>query len=288
VPLDAAAGQRDLSPRTTRGAAFARELAGQGVSLILIGEASRELIEAAGHRGPGAVYPDLAFSLAGALQARSPAADPPVVGINPMPVYDRRYWCVHDNSLYEDYVTELARFADTLITAGRRVVLWSTQPRDELVVVDVLDALEARRPGGIDRTAMTRAPRTVAELVAALRELDVAVATRFHGVVMALWTGLPTLAICYHRKQDDLMRDVGQGDYSLVFERLDADELVARYYRLEADLGSARNTIRGRVEQYRRELDEQYDGLFGPPATEADRHGAEHQATAGVAGAAGR
>ncbi len=237
---------------------------------------SLALLRDHGYQGRASVYPDLAFSLPDRQEDKPlPQGQRPVVGINPMPVYDRRYWCVHDDKLYARYVREMALFTKGLLDQKYPCFLWSTQPRDELVIVDILNHLENSLEQDIDREAMTRMPRTVADLVLMLGEMDIAVPTRFHGVVLSLWNGTPTLSVCYHRKQRDLMEDMGQGRHAVTFETLDAQELLTRFSALAEDLPAAKAQIAASNAAYEQALDQQYDGLLG---TTAPHH--QHSASA--------
>ncbi len=180
-----------------------------------------------------------------------------------MPVYDSRYWHQSDDGLYQNYVQAVAEFARDRMQVGHRIILWSTQPRDELVIDDILDRMDQSGDSPADRESISRKPRSVAELVAILGELDVAVATRFHGVVLSLWAGLPTLAIYYHRKQRDLLAEFDLGDYSVAFEDVSAAHLNTLFAGLQARHDSVSSAILERVRDYQRQLDQQYDGLYG-------------------------
>ncbi len=173
----------------------------------------------------------------------------------------------------------MAEFARDRILAGHRIILWSTQPRDELVIDDILDRMDQSGDGPVDRESISKKPRSVAELVAVLGELDVAVATRFHGVVLSLWMGLPTLAIYYHRKQRDLLSDFGLGDYSIAFEDVSAAQLNNLFEGLQARHASVSSAILERVHEYQDQLDQQYDGLYGNRAASPQKASASQALT---------
>jgi polysaccharide pyruvyl transferase WcaK-like protein len=235
-------------------------------------KASQQLLEESGYRGKSWVYPDLAFGLPGALGSRGGlTADAKLlVGINPMPVYDKRYWFVHDEGLYQGYVEQLAACAAEFMADGHQCILWSSQPRDELVIEDVMLALEARLGRSLDRAEMVHAPRSVKSLLDTLGQLDLSIATRFHGVVLSLWAGLPTVSICYYRKQNDVMEDLGQGGMTLAFEDLDGEVLLERFRELAARRGLVRGELETGVQVYRQALSAQFDGLFGAVGSRQD------------------
>lgn len=88
----------------------------------------------------GPVYPDLAHSLA----ARYPYIRTPsrssrmLVSVNPMPVYDARYWYQADEDKYRTYVDRLSCLCRRILQDGHELALFSTQEKDENVMDDVL------------------------------------------------------------------------------------------------------------------------------------------------------
>ena len=131
-------------------------------------------------------------------------------------------------------------------------------------------ALEARLERSLDRAKMVHAPRSVKSLVDTLRQLDLTVATRFHGVVLSLWAGLPTVSICYYRKQNDVMEDLGQGGMTLAFEDLESEALLNCLRELSERRGVVRGELAKGVQGYRQALENQFDGLFGPVGSRED------------------
>lgn len=229
--------------------------------------ASKQLIEGGRRRDFGAVYPDLAHGLV--LQApsasRAAGREPPkrpTVGINPMPVYDRRYWHDPDDSQYRHYVERLAMFASMLLRDDYGVFFFPTQARDEHVIEDILEALDPDLRRSIDSKTLVRAGKTVATLMDVYASADLIVATRFHGVLLALRAGLPVLGICYFRKTRDLLREVGQENCAVELETFTALDLYARLQALERDVPNTRARIRERGEEYRAALRSQYDCVF--------------------------
>lgn len=225
--------------------------------------ASKQLIETTGFRELGDVYPDLAHGIAWSAGGAHPSADKRItVGINPMPVYDGRYWPMPDDHRYRDYVGRLAKFASILLREGYRVFFFPTQSRDENVIQDVLRTLDDDVRAGIDRNAAVRAGESVAELMNVYRAADIVVATRFHGVLLALRAARPVLGICYFRKTRDLLRDVGQEHYAVELETFGVSDLLARFKALEANRASVAATIHARGAEYRSALRVQYQNVF--------------------------
>jgi len=103
---------------------------------------SQKLIESFGVKGQTSVYPDLAYSLCrrprrlNAHENRQ-RNQKPTVGINAMPIYDSRYWYIHDAQRYSNYVKNLATFSMALLQKNYPLRFWSTQPMDRKVIDDV-------------------------------------------------------------------------------------------------------------------------------------------------------
>lgn len=200
--------------------------------------ASERLIEGVRPRRSNGVYPDLAHSLV--LPTDKPVvADggaslvKPVVGINPMPLYDERYWCAVDQGRYGSYVSKLAAFAEYLVDHGYPVFLFPTQPKDINVALDIVRAMRPELASRLVQPDPVRRPRTVSELMHCIRGADIVVATRFHGTLLTLHARRPVLAICYYRKTRDLMREMGQEAYAIDFDELKVPDLIGRFHQLE-------------------------------------------------------
>ncbi len=221
---------------------------------------SQQLIRALGYHGADQVVPDLAHSLLIETQPVRPSGK--LIGINPMPVYHHLYWPIVDHARYAAYLEALTTSAQTLINAGYRVTFFSTQPMDKYVIRDVCDGLANRRVSGFNCNTVVCDPSQVMELMDALREMDIVVATRFHGVLLALSLGKPVLGIAYGRKTRELMEDMGQGDYVVTLEGLSARDLETRLTRLIGRAGIEQDVIRRRAAQYKADLAAQYQAVF--------------------------
>ena len=228
---------------------------------------SKQLIQSAGFKGESYVFPDLAHSLsfqelssANNIKCDDDGEKKPTVGINPMPMYDSRYWCEADDNKYLAYIKKLAEFSSILIHEGYPVRFFPTQPKDEHVIADVLDML--KKDNQIDTHGMMSTPRTVEELMNDLARVDIAITTRFHGTLLALHAGKPVLAICYYRKTDDLMKEMGQGDYSVELDDFGVSELLKKFRTIELKREKEVERIKIENRQRREALEEQYQMLF--------------------------
>lgn len=230
--------------------------------------ASKHLVEEVFSRKNGSVYPDLAHSLSWNTEKQQEPSNEsgisrPVVGINPMPVHDSRYWYVHDDTRYKTYVQKLAWFSSVLLREGYPVFFFPTQPKDENVIRDVMAELEHRLVDVRECSAQIRIAQSVDELMAILESADLLVVTRYHGTLLSLLASKPVLGICYYRKSMDLLREMGQGDYAVELNHFDVDELLKKFRLMEKNAEQEAEKIRRKNEEYRVALSEQYDHVLG-------------------------
>jgi polysaccharide pyruvyl transferase WcaK-like protein len=226
-------------------------------------EGSRALIATLGVAG--AVYADPAWALRveKAEAASRPGSAPLVVGLNPFPHEDARYWPGGKRARYEGYLDTLAGFTEWLLARGYSVVLFPTQLRsDPRVIADLKTRLAARGPG-LPGRVLERTVETVDDLVATISTLDLVVSGRFHGILLSFLLRKPVVGLSYQSKIDELMQRAGQDAYLLPAAGLDSRSLAERFEALE----SARARIAARLEEEagrcRRALESQFDTLFG-------------------------
>ena len=179
------------------------------------------------------------------------------MGINPMPMYDSRYWCHTDDNKYRSYVGRLAEVAAALRQDGYPLFFFATQPKDENVIHDVLDSLGKTLGGGLDREAMIRRSDSVYGLMQVFTSADLIVATRFHGTLLALLAERPVLGVCYYRKTRDLLREMGQEDYAVDLEDFTATDVLQRIRRLESNRLAEAEKIRRKNQEYSLALTQQ-------------------------------
>ena len=222
---------------------------------------SRELVDSAG-RFDGLVYPDLAFAI-DRPAARVRNADERIVAINPMAVYDGRYWYIKDAGKYEAYIEKLALLVTHLIDNGYTPRLFATQVKDENVIEDVIGKLGANGVNADKTAALFKRLDTVSELLEFLDEADLVVPTRFHGTVLGLWALKPTIGICYYRKAADLLADLGQNEYAFDLDEVSADELCQAIDKAWSARYSITSQLENGVEQYRNLLGEQFRAIRG-------------------------
>jgi polysaccharide pyruvyl transferase WcaK-like protein len=213
------------------------------------------------------VYPDLAHSLIiKKIKPRLSEFDKPKslprIGINPMPMYDSRYWCVHDQNKYYGYINKIVQFVTKLIENNYPFFFFGTQRRDNDVITDILSLLKTSEKGKEDLDSIVFFSNSVKELIENILSANIVVATRFHGTVLSLLSERPLISICYYRKSRDLMNDMQQEDYAVDFENFAVDEIWKKLKQLESNLPDEIEKIRAKNFEYRLILDKQYDLLF--------------------------
>jgi polysaccharide pyruvyl transferase WcaK-like protein len=254
-PLDASLSQR-----------FVRMSLRLAAYVSVRDEGSRKLLTDIGVERSCRLFPDLAHGLqldrgtAPVPPATRPSGRRPLVGINPMPVYDERYWPDRSPEKYGRYVGELAALAAGLIDAGYGVFLFGTHPKDELVANDVLAEMAAKHGHRLAAGEVVRTSRRIEELLEVIESADVIVATRFHGTLLSLLSERPVLAICYYRKTRELMLEFDQGeDFAVAFDEFTAADALPRVRLLVDRAEELVSAMRLRTKECRAALADQYD-----------------------------
>lgn len=219
-------------------------------------------MRAAGFRPADAdpVLPDLAFSLARAPAKQGMASRR--IGISPMAYCDPRVWPRKDAAAYRTHLDRLAHVTVGLVQRGYRVSLLASDGPDRRSIQELLERVRPRLSGDV----LPEVPpsETVDEFMRAAADLDIVVASRLHGVVLAQLAGTPVVALSYDRKIVDLMHALGQERYCLDIERSDVEEIRDALDALESRLETERSIVRERLAGFRHLLDSQYDLVAAP------------------------
>ena len=214
------------------------------------------------------VYPDLAYSLPleGYHLGRPGRPAGRVVGVSPFGHRHPQYPLgkTRDYSAYEAYIREMVAIVQWLVTKGYRVSMWTSVQFDPVAVGDLWDKLTTESSPETMKSIERHAVTTVRGYLEHAAAVDVMVASRLHGVLLAQLVGTPTLALSYDRKVDVQMELVGQSSYCLGVDRLQLSEFQECFNRLEASLDCARTQIQERFADYRAQLEVQYDAILLP------------------------
>lgn len=226
---------------------------------------SRGLIERIGVSGNNPVCTDLAYGLTVVQPAESVSATRRLmVGINPLPFRDGRYWPEDNRELYQQYIRKLAAFALWLTDRGHSVSFFPTQLRaDPPVIQDIRGLLSGRGAGSLDDPLGDRPLRSVDDLIVRISAMDLVVATRYHGVLLSALLHRPVLAVAYLEKTRDLMAQLGQSDYVVDVTSFNTNSLVERFVVMESRTKTIRREIERRAKALRQVLGTEYDRVFG-------------------------
>jgi len=223
---------------------------------------SSELVESIGIKGLNHVFPDLAYS----LKLPNPRSIPTegqevVVGVNPVPFYDGRYWATPNPQRYAEYVEKLVSFTEWSGQNGYSTLFFPTQLRaDVLTIQDIRAALNER--GGTDRVLEGGSIQTIDDLVTEISRADLVIANRYHGILVSLALNKPVVGIAYHKKSRALLEQAGQGEYVLDISDFSTEELIEKIKALHANAAQSKKEIARRIAPLREALERQYDTVF--------------------------
>jgi polysaccharide pyruvyl transferase WcaK-like protein len=210
------------------------------------------------------VYPDLAFSLPEVVmqQGNIHKRCRSVVGLGLME-YAGKY-CVEkpSNTIYLAYLENLVIFARWLLAHGYDVRLLIGDLFDAAVTQEFRDLLKERSSTYYEGRIIDEPVYSVEQLLSQLAATDVVVATRFHNVLLALILNKPTISITFHHKCVSLMSEMGLSEYCQDINHFSADGLIESFSNLERNVEKLRPLIKQKTEQFRRELDEQYNSIL--------------------------
>ena len=103
---------------------------------------------------------------------------------------------------------------------------------------------------------------SVEDLLSQFAATDLVVATRFHNILLALINNKPVISISFHDKCASLMSAMGLSEYCLDINGLKANELIEKFCALEKNGESLKLSIRGKIDDHRMALEEQYNFIF--------------------------
>ncbi|MGL5876205.1 MAG: polysaccharide pyruvyl transferase family protein, partial [Xenococcaceae cyanobacterium] len=230
-------------------------------------DSKKYIARVVGFKKEASVFPDLAHSLSIEKYQRDCNRTGQqkllVVGISPMCYFDPRYWMERDRSVYLGYLTKLAEFVAWLIEQEYQIVYFTSCTQEDPPALEDLKAILAQQgitysPGQIVEQPIN----TVDELMTEIVKTDIAIASRFHGVLLSLVLHKPTLAISYYRKIDMLMNDTEQAEYCVSIDTFAVEELKQKFISLAANREKIATQLAKHSQNYRATLNKQYESLF--------------------------
>jgi polysaccharide pyruvyl transferase WcaK-like protein len=157
----------------------------------------------------------------------------------------------------------LADFALWLIQRGYAILFFPTQLRvDPPVIEDIRVLMNQSGIPDIEKNIIDYPVHSFDDLTSAISMTEMIVATRFHGVVLSYILNKPVLGIAYAVKTNELMEQMGQGEFALDILRLELKSLKEQFIVLESQKTTIKKKLAQRISAYRQALDVQYDQVF--------------------------
>lgn len=196
-----------------------------------------------GLRAPYTVIPDLAFGLE--LPVATPeaprSAPTPLIGVATI---SQKALAGRSAERHDAYLSELAAACATWLRQGARLRFVCSQPPMDRPVVDgIVSRLGADLAP--DRWEIAETP-TVEAYLHAVRGLDFLIASRLHGLILALLVQCPVIAVAGNRKVAQLMRDVQLEQWNIAMEAVTRDDLV----RLATEIRAQHTSLADGIGRY--------------------------------------
>jgi len=225
------------------------------------------------------VCPDLAYSYTCPIGSAVPVdhtEENRLIAVSPIGWCDPRCWPVKDEHRYRRYLRELADMVKLLIAQGYRILLFATDSPDIEPIRDLLGLL-AEASISIESIEVLDGPpkQTTERLLLAICRAEIVIASRLHGVILSHLMTIPVLAISYDRKVDVHMQEIGQNDYCMDIQSFTADTLVELFHRLATRRDTESAHLKRMVDLNRKQVNAQYDLIFGPELSDPALEGTE-------------
>ncbi len=112
------------------------------------------------------------------------------------------------------------------------VMVWSSQADRDSVNPEILNRLDDESKERLSLQALIPTIQTWKDLVALLQDVDFLIASRLHSTIFGFLTRIPTIAVSFDPKVDQVMEDFDQGAYLLQIHSFTANEVFDTLERL--------------------------------------------------------
>jgi polysaccharide pyruvyl transferase WcaK-like protein len=195
---------------------------------------------------------DIAFLLGRKMSLDVPQAPAERISVafSPMSFARAGIWPRADEKTYTAYFNAMRDCCAEWLSRGWAVTLYSTATMDRATLLDLQAALQQKMPAQAGSIRVL--PQgTVGDLIGALRQHQLCVAARLHGVIISQLAVVPTVAIVHDWKVEEQMTMAGHGEFALDIHGVTAeqilracDALVARSSQVASGLSTfARNSL---------------------------------------------
>ena len=210
------------------------------------------------------VYPDLAFSLPGAMIPHQTTKKNrrSVVGLGLMAYAGKYSVSSPSDTIYLTYLENLVTIAKWLLAREYDVRLLIGDVADMPARQAFRDLLRERLSACDEGHIIDEPICSVEDLLSQIAATDIVVATRFHNVLLALLCNKPVISISFHHKCESLMSAMGLSEYCLDINDLSADRLIEKFCDLETNADKLKPLIREKAREFREALADQYKCIF--------------------------
>jgi polysaccharide pyruvyl transferase WcaK-like protein len=217
----------------------------------------RAMIEMGASPDACSVCPDVVFGLPAKPGC---VPDTGVICVGVMAYYGPTDDKARGAATHQRYVEKVTGFVGWLVDEGYPVHLMSGDVADERVAEVIKAHVLGERPTLGDDAVVVVSTDTLGEVIDSMRGARAVVATRYHNALCALHLNIPTIALGYGGKHDDLMAVMGLAEYSAHVASFEPDwlvsrlsELIVRAPEIVADLAVRNQVAAGAVaEQHER------------------------------------
>ena len=202
--------------------------------------------------------PDLAFGLWRDQPAQSQKrADKGRIGVSPIAFGRPGVWSIPDAAVYGSYLEVLSSFVSELVKAGWEVHVFTSADEDKWAQQDLMEKLDPN----VQACLKTVPFASLQELLESLSKLDLVVASRLHGAVLAHLSGVPVVAVSFDRKVDAHMEMMNQKPYVLDIRTVSVDALKAKFELAVDKQDDLKGTIQEGMASKNIQVQDQFDQI---------------------------
>lgn len=186
----------------------------------------------------------------------------PIIAISPIAYAKPQRWPTENRTIYERYMTQMARVISELLDRGYfLVIVCSSLWDDESAIADLFGQLDDRSKKKLDHQMHMPDISTWRDLVGSLLDVDILIASRLHSVILGFVAQTPTVAVSFEPKVEWVMEDLSQTEYLLRIRDFSAQDVIGALDRISV----RRTDVIDQVASCRREIIAdsavQYDAL---------------------------
>jgi polysaccharide pyruvyl transferase WcaK-like protein len=150
---------------------------------------------------------------------------------------------------------------DLLDRDYRLLFCWSAVPDDQTAFHEILAQFDAEEEARLRSHASAASIENWPDLVAAFRDVDLAVASRLHSVILSLVAQTPVVAISFDQKVDRVMQDLGCSRFVVDIHDFTSADVLVKLGEAEAEMDAYRRGISRFTQDAAERLDRQFDRL---------------------------